>query len=133
MMSNDKEQSIDDAREIAIELYPDRTKVTGQVIRNTDGELIVKFSAEQFDDRSELSKVLAESEHPVTPVTIWANLTDTTDKVSKHLLQDGQSLLAWVRVKEEDGHFVTKTALFSLGVVAAATIVTRAVKHYKPR
>lgn len=126
-MSVSNDEPIDDAREVEVTMQPDMTKATGDVVKDARGGLLAKLTGKQIADRPELLDVLSEGEQPVT---VWVQITD---KVSNQLLQEGQSLLAWVRVKGKDGKFVTKTALFSLGAVAAITITRRAIHHYKSR
>lgn len=126
-MSVGNDEPIDDAREVEVTMHKDETKVQGEVFRHGDGGLFAKLNVGPLADRPELLERLSENEQPVA---VWVQITD---KVSKQLLQEGESLLAWVRVKGSDGKFVTKTALFSLGAVAAITITRRAIHHYKSR
>ncbi|HEV7951867.1 MAG TPA: hypothetical protein VGO98_00625 [Candidatus Saccharimonadales bacterium] len=124
-LSDDSEAS--SAREVEITFVSDKTKAKGEIIQVGDGELVVKIPSSQVADRDEILSELSDGEEPVA---VWAQITD---RVSGQLLREGQSLLAWVRVKQRDGRFVTKTALFSLGAVAAVTVTRRAIQHYKSR
>jgi hypothetical protein len=115
-------------REAEITFDSDKAKAKGEVFQHDEGDLFVKLTADQIAGRPELKGVISKGEEVVT---VWVKVTDA---VSKRLLQEGESLVAWVRVKQKaDGKFVTKTALFSLGAVAAVTITRRVIQHYKPR
>ncbi|MDB5168425.1 MAG: hypothetical protein JWO55_683 [Candidatus Saccharibacteria bacterium] len=124
-LSDESEAS--NAREIEITFDSDKTKAKGEIIQVGDGEPVIKIPGSQIASRDEILNELSEGEEPVA---VWVKITD---KLSGQLLREGQSLLAWVRVKQRDGRFVTKTALFSLGAVAAVTVTRRAIRHYKSR
>lgn len=125
-MSTDNSESTDGVREVEV-VTRSNIKARGEVFKDLAGNAFVKLGGKQFAARPELERAVSAGEEPVT---VWVQVTD---KVSKQLLHEGQSLLAWVRVKQSDGKFVTKTALFSLGAVAAITITRRAIHHYKSR
>jgi hypothetical protein len=129
-MSREQDEPVEKIEAAEVTLQSDEaepTSIIGDVIKSDEGDVVVKFSASQFADRPELLKALSQGE---LPVTVWAQLVDTT---TGQLVQKGQTLLAWVRVKGSDGTFMTKTALFGLGVVAAISLTRRATHHYKSR
>lgn len=123
-MSSDDNRSIDDAREAEVNLEG-KLKLKGEVIKGVAGDLILKLTGRQITDLQELKGSLTDEGEPV------AVLMQISDKASKQLLQQGQTLFAWVRVKRSDQSFVTRTALISLGAVAAVTITRQAIRHYK--
>lgn len=125
MTSND-ENIIDDAREAEVVL-DGKMKLKGDVIRSATGDLILKLTGKQITELQKLTGPLSKDGEPV------AILARITDNASRQLLEQGQTLFAWVRVKQSDKSFVTKTALFSLGAVAAVTITRRAIRHYQSR
>jgi|GEM_PF-2388064 len=130
MMSREQNEPVEDIETAEVTLQSDATEptsITGEVIKSDDGDLVVKFPASQFAGRPELLKMLSQGE---LPVTVWAQLVDTA---TGQLVQRGQTLSAWVRVKRSDGKFMTKTAVFGLGIVAAVTLTRRAAHHYKSR
>lgn len=130
MMSREQNEPVEDIETAEVTLQSDATEptsITGEVIKSGDGDLVVKFPASQFAGRPELLKMLSQGE---LPVTVWAQLVDTA---TGQLVQRGQTLSAWVRVKRSDGKFMTKTAVFGLGIVAAVTLTRRAAHHYKSR
>ena len=129
-MSREQNEPVEDIETAEVTLQSDATEptsITGEVIKSDDGDLVVKFPASQFAGRPELLKMLSQGE---LPVTVWAQLVDTA---TGQLVQRGQTLSAWVRVKRSDGKFMTKTAVFGLGIVAAVTLTRRAAHHYKSR
>lgn len=125
-MSIDDDQSVDDVREAEVVL-DSKMKLKGDVIRNAAGDLIVKLTGRQIKDLEAITGPLSKEGEPV------AILAHITDSASSQLLEQGQTLFAWVRVKRSDKSFVTRTALFSLGAVAAVTITRRAIRHYQSR
>lgn len=125
-MTSDNDESIDDAREAEVDLEG-KLKLKGEVMKNATGDLILKLTGRQIADLQKLKGSLTEEGEPV------AVLMQISDKASKQLLRQGQTLFAWVRVKRSDQSFVTRTALFSLGAVAAVTITRQAIRHYKSR
>jgi len=131
-MSREQDEPVEKIETAEVTLQSDEAgpvSIAGEVIKSNEDEndVVVKFSVSQLADRPELLKVLSQGE---LPVTVWAQLVDST---TGQLVQKGQTLLAWVRVKGSDGTFVTKTALFGLGVVAAISLTRRAAHHYKSR
>jgi hypothetical protein len=116
----------DEPREVEIVFGEDSKRVRGEVFKDALGDWFAKLSGSQLADRDELKNVLTEGEEPVT---VWVRVTDG---LSRRFITEGQALSAWVRVKRSDGKFVTKTALFSLGAIAAITI-TRAIRQHRPR
>jgi hypothetical protein len=117
----------DEPREAEITFGSDKVQAKGDVFKDDEGNFFVKLTGRQLAKLPELKRVIPSSEEVVT---VWV---EVTDKVSKRLLQEGESLRGWVRVKRADGKFVTKTALLGLGAVAAITITRRVIQHYKPR
>lgn len=129
-MSINNDDSTDDVREAEVVLDSGKTKLRGDVIKDAAGNLLLKLTGKQIDGSKELPGVPANNRDTAT---VWAQITDK-DGVSHRLLEQGESLLAWVRFKQADGSFTTKkTVLFSLGAVAAITITRQVVRHYKPR
>jgi hypothetical protein len=136
-MSVSDENFVGDPREVEFTMSESGKVVKGAVINNDEGELDVQIPVAQFGDQSELKDILSEDEAEV--VAVWTRIAD---KVTKQLPEEGMSLLAWVRVKKKDGTFsikkdegmfVAKTAMFSLGAIAAIEITRRVVHHYKSR
>jgi hypothetical protein len=136
-MSIDDEDFAGDPHEIEFTMSKSGKTVRGTVIKNDNGELDIRIPVSQFGDQSELEGILSEGE--VEIVAVW---TKIADRVIKHPLEEGAQLLAWVRVKMSDGKFaiktdgskrIAKTAIFSLGAIAAVSITRRAVQHYKSR
>lgn len=129
-MSIDNDNSTDDVREAEVVLDSGKTRLRGDVIKDAAGNLLLKLTGKQIDRLKELPGVPSKNRDTAT---VWAQITDK-DGVSHRLLEQGESLLAWVRYKQADGSFTTKrTALFSLGAIAAITITRQVVRHYRPR
>lgn len=129
-MSINNDDSTDDAREAEIVLDSGETKLRGDVFKDAAGNLLLKLIGKQIDSSKELPGVPPKNRDSAT---VWVQITDKDD-ASHRLLQRGQSLLAWVRFKQNDGSFITKkTVLFSLGTVAAVTITRQVIRHYKSR
>ena len=129
-MSINNDVSTDDARQAEVVLDSGKMKLRGDVFQDAAGNLLLKLTGKQIDRSKELPGVPAKNRDTAT---IWAQITDR-DGVSHRLLEQGESLLAWMRYKQADGSFTTKRAvLFSLGTVAAITITHRVVRHYRPR
>lgn len=124
-MSLSDDVSPDDALEVQV--VAPGVKARGETFKDQTGNIFAKLNAKQFLGKPELRAALSPNEEPVT---LWVRITDNT---TQQLLQEGEALMAWVRVKQGDGRFVTKTALFSLGAIVAITITRRAMRHYKPR
>jgi hypothetical protein len=125
-MSISSSEPDDDIREVEL-TTKSNLRLKGETFRDRAGDLFVKLSGGQFAGRKELQDALSADEELTT---VWVRVTD---KVSKQLLEEGQSLSAWMRVKKADGRFLRKTALISLGAVAAITITRRVIQQHKSR
>lgn len=135
MFQGDKE-SAGEPREVEVTML-DETKIKGDIIDDGEGGLAIKLPGDRLTHRPEIFETSSDVMQPVTPVAVFVQITDKVRKQlsqeGESLLEEGESLLAWVRVKGGDKKFVTKTTLFSLGAIAAITITRRAIRHYKSR
>jgi len=116
-------EAVDEIQDAQITTIGSDLAYGGDVIQGDDGP-VLKIDPVRTDLQSKLAALLDEGE---LPVTIWARLTDT---VSGQIVQEGQELMARIRVKCSDGHFMVKAASLSLGVIAAVIVTKRAVKHH---
>ena len=120
-------EELDEIQDAQITTIDSDLAYDGDVIRGGDGP-VLKIDPTRTDLQLKLVGLLKDGEQPVA---IWARLTDT---VSGQIVQEGQELMARIRVKCSDGHFMVKAASLSLGVIAAVFVTKRAVKyHHTPR